>query len=207
VLGSTRQDEAQATQHFTDLESSDTGAQKLPGSPVPLETRSLRSGTRMTPHFSRQSRNSRHVRPGDAACATAGRAAARQARTAAETGSVVARSRYLTAGGAILAALPGATVLEPDEATDGGRSTKGVLGGAGCVGPERSRAMRLSPMTTAHQPRLSIPRPSAFAGPGPSSPRMIQVAVQRRDLPSGLLRKRQVSTPSVQAHTHVVEAR
>jgi hypothetical protein len=67
--------------------------------------------------------------------------------------------------------------------------------------------MRLSPMTTAHQPRLSIPRPSAFAGPGPSSPRMIQVAVQRRDLLGGLLQKRQVSTPSVQAHTNAVEAR
>jgi hypothetical protein len=52
--------------------------------------------------------------------------------------------------------------------------------------------MRLSPMTTAHQPRLSIPRPSAFAGPGPSSPRMIQVAVQRRDLLGGLLQKRRV---------------
>jgi hypothetical protein len=43
VLGSTGQDKAraQATQHFTDLESSDTGAQKLPGLPVPLGTRSL----------------------------------------------------------------------------------------------------------------------------------------------------------------------
>ena len=67
--------------------------------------------------------------------------------------------------------------------------------------------MRRSPMTIAHQPCLLIPRLSAFAGLGPSSPRVIQVAVQRRDLLGGLLQERRVSTPSVQAHTHVVEAR
>jgi hypothetical protein len=101
--------------------------------------------------------------------------AARQARTAAETGSVVARLRYLTAGGAILAALPGATVLEPDEATDGGRSTKGFLGGAIASALKESGDETLAHDNCSPAPPVD-PRPSAFAGPGPSFPRVIQVA-------------------------------
>jgi len=101
--------------------------------------------------------------------------AARQARTAAETGSVVTRLRYLTAGGAILAALPGATVLEPDEATDGGRSTKGFLGGAIASALKESGDETLAHDNCSPAPPVD-PRPSAFAGPGPSFPRVIQVA-------------------------------
>ena len=195
MLGSTRQDEAQATQHFTDLESSDTGAQQLPGLPVPLETRSRRSATRMTPHFSRQSRPRDTFVP-DCLRNRWIRGCASGKVPQLRPGSP--RSRWLTAE-VSRPRCSGAAVLEPDRRRrrlfDEGRT-----GRRGCVGLKESGDETLA-MTTAHQPtcrslavRLRRPRTILSEGdPG---------AVQRRDLLGGRLQKRQVfNTFSAGAHS------